>query len=128
MTDTHGNASGLRVVDLSTLRALGAETGLGTERIAALFAEQMVYQLEDLYASIQSGSLRRVSDAAHRCLGSATLAGMEQLSALLRALATDPACALHDPDACVSAVEHEFAAAMNELQVLTEGADIGDVA
>lgn len=128
MSDNHENARDLRVIDLSRLQTLGVETGLGTSGMAALFAEQMAFQLEDLYAAIQAGAARSISTVAHRCLGSSGLAGMERLTALLRTLETDPAGALRDPAASMAAVERAFTDAMRELQTLTDGSGMADVA
>ena len=128
MSENQNPPSALPVIDLARLRTLGIETGLGTSGMAALFAEQMAYQLEDLYACIQAGSARSVSAVAHRCLGSSVLAGMEQLSTLLRSLETDPLGALRDTNACIAAVERAFSEAMAELQTLADGSDMADVA
>jgi len=128
MSDNHASASDLRVIDLERLRTLGGETGLGTSGVAALFAEQMAFQLQDLYAAIQAGSEPAVAAVAHRCLGSSTLAGMERLSALLRALETAPAEALRDADGCTAAVERAFTDAMRELERMADGSDMADVA
>lgn len=128
MSDNHHDASDLRVIDLARLEKLGVETGLGTSGMAALFAEQMAYQLEDLYAAIQAGAVRSISAVAHRCLGSSSLAGMERLTALLRALETDPAGAVKDPEASLAAVGRAFADAMKVLQTLTGDSGVADVA
>ena len=128
MSDNHASASDLRVIDLERLRTLGVETGLGTSGVAALFAEQMAYQLEDLYAAIQAGSEPSAAAVAHRCLGSSTLVGMERLSALLRALESGPAEALQDADGCLAAVERAFADVMRELERMGDGSEMADVA
>jgi HPt (histidine-containing phosphotransfer) domain-containing protein len=125
MSDRHDGLPGLRVLDPDRLHTLGEETGLGLRGVAELFVDQMGDQLAELRAAIDSGAPEAVSQMAHKCAGSAVLAGMERLTGLLRELEHSPEARLGDPARCVASLEREFGAVTGELSALLANPDGG---
>jgi HPt (histidine-containing phosphotransfer) domain-containing protein len=125
---TDNTADGFAIIDAAKLEVLANDTGLGIPGIAALFAEQMAYQLIDLQAALEGASEPALVEIAHRCVGSSAAGGMEQLTHLLRWIEQHPAKALEDPDAASADVERAFNAVLGELARLAEGFGLADAA